>query len=50
MGFLFPHPNDPPLVRCDLACPVCGERDQDKLVWIDDDTGECQQCGCPYQP
>ena len=32
------------------GCPLCGERDPDRLVWIDDDQVECQMCGSVYQP
>lgn len=33
------------------ACPKCGERDSDRLVWIDDgERVECQQCKTVYQP
>ncbi len=38
------------LIDKTAACPICGERDADKLVWLDDDVVECQQCGCRYQP
>lgn len=33
-----------------FACPTCGERDADRLVWIDDDRVECQACGTIYEP
>jgi len=33
-----------------FACPNCGERDADRLVWIDDDRVECQACGTVYDP
>ena len=32
------------------ACPKCGQRDIDRLVWIDDDRVECQTCGTVYNP
>jgi Zn ribbon nucleic-acid-binding protein len=32
------------------ACPKCGERDADRLVWIDDDTVQCGSCGTKYRP
>ena len=32
------------------ACPKCGQRDIDRLVWIDDDRVECQTCGTVYKP
>lgn len=31
------------------ACPACGERDMDNLVWIDDETLRCE-CGREYKP
>lgn len=40
------------LVSPDDACPTCGERDIDRLVWIDpgSDTVRCTLCGTEYQP
>jgi Zn ribbon nucleic-acid-binding protein len=32
------------------ACPNCGERDHDRLVWIDDETVRCTMCGTQYHP
>jgi len=33
------------------ACPRCGERNQDKLVWQDDgETVRCTTCGKQYTP
>ncbi len=39
------------------ACPGCGERDSDRLVWIDEtisvicaESIECQRCGTVYVP
>jgi len=32
------------------ACPRCGERDADRLVWQDDERVECQACGTMYEP
>jgi len=32
------------------ACPCCGERDQDSLVWQDDATIHCTNCGTRYDP
>jgi len=33
------------------ACPQCGERNQDKLVWQDDgETVRCTTCGKQYTP
>lgn len=34
----------------DLACPGCGERDADMLIWQDDDNVCCFGCGTIYQP
>ena len=44
---------DPPLanrVAPPEACPTCGERDIDRLVWQDDETVRCDACGMTYQP
>ena len=32
------------------ACPNCGERERDELVWIDDEIVQCKQCGTAYRP
>jgi len=33
------------------ACPTCGERDPDCLVWSDDEQHvTCQSCGTVYVP
>ncbi len=32
------------------ACPCCGQRDADLLLWLDDDRVECQACGTIYEP
>lgn len=32
------------------ACPRCGERNQDSLVWQDDATIHCTNCGTRYDP
>lgn len=39
------------LVAPAFACPECGERDADLLLW--DENGElveCEVCGCIYDP
>lgn len=41
---------DTNLVPIADACPDCGERDMDSLVWIDDDTARCAKCGTRYDP
>ena len=41
---------DTNLVPIADACPGCGERDQDQLVWIDDDVVRCTKCGTQYNP
>lgn len=45
---------DPPvanLVTPAEACPNCGERTADRLVWQDDDeTVRCGRCGTMYRP
>lgn len=38
------------LVRQEDACPGCGERDSDELVWLDDERVECQRCHTIYRP
>ena len=32
------------------ACPNCGERESDELVWVDDERVECQRCKTVYRP
>lgn len=32
------------------ACPQCGERDIDALIWQEDETVTCWKCGCNYDP
>ena len=32
------------------ACPECGERHMDNLVWIDDERVICATCGHSYNP
>jgi rubredoxin len=32
------------------ACPECGERHMDNLVWLDDDRVKCTACGHSYNP
>ncbi len=32
------------------ACPNCGERESDELVWLDDERVECQRCRTVYRP
>ena len=34
----------------DSACPGCGERHADLLIWQDDDNVRCFGCGTIYQP
>jgi predicted RNA-binding Zn-ribbon protein involved in translation (DUF1610 family) len=40
------------LVALHDACPACGERDVDRLVWIgtDGDRVRCATCGTEYDP
>ena len=33
-----------------FACPGCGQRATDSLVWIEDDRVACQTCGTVYNP
>ena len=42
------EPIDP--VAPEDACPQCGERECDELVWLDDDRVECQRCKTVYRP
>lgn len=44
-----PH-DDADLVPARLACPMCGERHQDRLVWIDEDRVRCANCNAEYEP
>lgn len=37
------------LVEAKSACPQCGERDSDKLIWTDDGDITCMSCGRVYQ-
>ncbi len=45
---------DPPLANYlapTEACPNCGERNADRLIWQDDDeTVRCAGCGTTYRP
>ena len=41
------EPIDP--VAPEDACPNCGERDCDELIWLDDDRIECQRCRTIYR-
>ena len=36
-------------VPADWGCE-CGERRVDWLIWINDETVQCQTCGAEYQP
>lgn len=42
------EPVDP--VAPEDACPKCGQRECDELVWIDDEQVECQTCKTVYRP
>ena len=50
MRLAMTNDDDTNLVSPDAACPVCGERDTDRLVWIDDDIVRCTRCGTEYDP
>lgn len=41
--------DDNMVAPCD-ACPSCGERDIDRLVWIDDERVRCATCEREYDP
>jgi hypothetical protein len=45
-----PMTDNPNLVPPQDACPVCGERHIDSLVWIDDEWVRCASCGIQYDP
>lgn len=45
---LDPPPAD--LVDASHACPNCGERRTDRLVWNDDEVVHCARCGANYRP
>ena len=47
----MPAANDDLVPEAD-ACPRCGERHQDLLVWIapGDDRVRCSVCTCEYEP
>lgn len=42
------EPSD--LVAPEDACPNCGQRECDELVWLDDERVECQRCKRVYSP
>jgi len=42
--------DEAPVVAWQDACPACGERHQDSLVWTDDERVACQACGAIYEP
>lgn len=44
---------DPPVrdeVAAQFACPECGERQIDRLVWETGDLVRCSACGITYDP
>lgn len=44
---------DPPVqdeVDAAFACPECGERRPDRLVWGDEDLVRCASCGITFDP
>ena len=43
-------PPDAQLADTRFACPGCGERRQDHLVWQDDETVLCNECGMNFVP
>lgn len=42
--------DDGNLVPMADACPMCGERHQDRLVWIDDHRVRCATCEAVFEP
>ena len=47
-----PADDDGEQVAEDAACPNCGERDSDQLVWLNDEDEQvqCSSCGMVYRP
>lgn len=43
-------PSNDNLVAPEDACPRCGERDADRLVWVDETIVRCSACGAEYDP
>lgn len=45
-----PNPNhdQDDLVPARDACPMCGERNPDRLVWIDHERVRCLNCNAVY--
>jgi len=41
---------DPERVEPEDGCPRCGETNTDHLVWENDTTVHCTNCGTRYQP
>lgn len=44
---------DPPVwdeVDAAFACPECGERHPDRLIWGDEDLVRCASCGITFNP
>jgi hypothetical protein len=44
------NPDDANLLSPEDACPNCGERRIDLLVWVDDQWVHCQTCRIQYDP
>lgn len=42
--------NENELVDRQFACPKCGKRIMDDLVWIDDEAVKCTHCQTEYNP
>lgn len=42
--------DDGDLVPAGDACSMCGERHQDRLVWIDDNRVRCANCNAEFEP
>ena len=42
--------NESELVDCEFACPNCGNRTMDDLIWVDDDTLKCTHCQTVFDP
>ena len=44
------NPEEEALVAEHNACPQCGEKRMDWLVWQDDERVKCATCGQVYEP
>lgn len=47
---MHPLGEDDGLVPLDCACPNCGQRCMEHLVWLNPGTVQCQVCRTSYEP